>query len=123
MNRLKRMNILWVHQTRVAVNYGSNRVNRGGSWNNNARNCRSANRNNNDPDNRNNDLGFRLLSSLSCQKCIVYGWCISAWIMTRPLSSAGICRTKKSLLTASGRNLEGGGGFFFIHAFTVNFMQ
>ena len=39
---------------------GSNRVNRGGSWNNNARNCRSANRNNNDPDNRNNNLGFRV---------------------------------------------------------------
>ena len=42
---------------------GSNRVNRGGSWNNNARNCRSANRNRNDPDNRNNNLGFRLCLS------------------------------------------------------------
>ncbi|MBM4093652.1 MAG: hypothetical protein FJ276_30240 [Planctomycetes bacterium] len=40
---------------------GSNRVNRGGSWNNNARNCRSANRNRNDPDNRNNNLGFRVV--------------------------------------------------------------
>jgi hypothetical protein len=36
---------------------------RGGSWNNNAQNCRSANRNNNEPDNRNNNLGFRLASS------------------------------------------------------------
>lgn len=36
---------------------------RGGSWNNDAANCRSANRNNNWPDNRNNDLGFRLSSS------------------------------------------------------------
>jgi len=35
-------------------------VNRGGSWNNNAENCRTANRNNNDPGNRNNNLGFRL---------------------------------------------------------------
>jgi hypothetical protein len=35
-------------------------VNRGGSWNNNARNCRSANRNNNSPGNRNNNLGLRL---------------------------------------------------------------
>jgi formylglycine-generating enzyme required for sulfatase activity len=38
---------------------GSNRVIRGGSWNNNAINCRTANRNNNTPDNRNNNLGFR----------------------------------------------------------------
>jgi hypothetical protein len=35
---------------------------RGGSWNNNAQNCRSANRNNNTPDNRNNNIGFRLVS-------------------------------------------------------------
>lgn len=39
---------------------GSNRVNRGGSWNNTARNCRVSNRNNNDPSNRNNNLGLRL---------------------------------------------------------------
>jgi len=39
---------------------GSNRVNRGGSWNNNAANTRAANRNRNNPDNRNNNLGFRL---------------------------------------------------------------
>ena len=43
---------------------GSNRVNRGGSWNNNLQNCRSANRNNNTPDNRNSNLGFRLVLSL-----------------------------------------------------------
>ncbi|MCP3869357.1 MAG: SUMF1/EgtB/PvdO family nonheme iron enzyme [Gammaproteobacteria bacterium] len=38
---------------------GAKRVIRGGSWNDNARNCRSACRNNNHPDNRNNNLGFR----------------------------------------------------------------
>ena len=32
---------------------------RGGSWNNNQRNVRVANRNRNDPDNRNNNVGFR----------------------------------------------------------------
>nr|MBP7463783.1 SUMF1/EgtB/PvdO family nonheme iron enzyme [Bacteroidales bacterium] len=43
---------------------GSNRVLRGGSWNNNARNCRVSNRNNNSPDNRNNNNnGFRLVLS------------------------------------------------------------
>jgi retron-type reverse transcriptase len=41
----------------------SNRVNRGGSWNNNAGNCRVANRNNNSPGNSNNNLGFRLACS------------------------------------------------------------
>ncbi|MFK7844955.1 MAG: SUMF1/EgtB/PvdO family nonheme iron enzyme [Rhodothermales bacterium] len=41
----------------------SNRVIRGGSWNNNARNVRSSYRNNNDPENRNNNLGFRLVST------------------------------------------------------------
>ncbi|MCC5626354.1 SUMF1/EgtB/PvdO family nonheme iron enzyme [Nostoc sp. CHAB 5715] len=34
---------------------------RGGSWNNNPRNCRSANRNRNARDNRNNNVGFRVV--------------------------------------------------------------
>ena len=42
---------------------GSNRVLRGGSWNNNAANLRVANRNNNWPNNRNNNLGFRLTNT------------------------------------------------------------
>ena len=42
---------------------GSNRVNRGGSWNTNAVNCRAANRDRNTPENRNNNLGFRLARS------------------------------------------------------------
>jgi hypothetical protein len=36
------------------------RVVRGGSWNNNQDNARTAYRNNNTPDNRNNNLGFRV---------------------------------------------------------------
>lgn len=43
---------------------GSNRVKRGGSWNNNSDNCTSSNRNNNDPSNRNDNNGFRLSSTL-----------------------------------------------------------
>ncbi|MGE0371857.1 MAG: SUMF1/EgtB/PvdO family nonheme iron enzyme [Gammaproteobacteria bacterium] len=36
---------------------------RGGSWNNNPANLRVSNRNRNTPDNRNNNLGFRLVQS------------------------------------------------------------
>ena len=39
------------------------RVLRGGSWNNNPENARSSNRNRNNPDNRNNNIGFRVLCS------------------------------------------------------------
>jgi hypothetical protein len=39
------------------------RVLRGGSWNNNPDNARGSNRNTNDPDNRNNNFGFRVVSS------------------------------------------------------------
>jgi len=38
---------------------------RGGSWNNNPENCRSAYRNYNNPDNANNNNGFRVVSSAS----------------------------------------------------------
>lgn len=41
---------------------GSHRVMRGGSWNNSAKNCRVANRNNKTPGNRNNN-GFRVVLS------------------------------------------------------------
>jgi formylglycine-generating enzyme required for sulfatase activity len=40
------------------------RVLRGGAWNNNPENLRSANRNRNQPDNRNNNVGFRVASTL-----------------------------------------------------------
>jgi len=39
---------------------GSSRVIRGGSWNNNGNRLRAANRNNRTPDNRNNNVGFRV---------------------------------------------------------------
>jgi formylglycine-generating enzyme required for sulfatase activity len=38
-------------------------VKRGGSWDNNGQNLRSAQRNNDNPSNRNNNLGFRLVRS------------------------------------------------------------
>ena len=39
---------------------GASRVLRGGSWNNNTRNLRAANRNHNHADNRNNNIGLRV---------------------------------------------------------------
>jgi hypothetical protein len=43
---------------------GHKRVLRGGSWNNNGRNLRSANRNANAPDERNHNIGVRLAGAL-----------------------------------------------------------
>ncbi len=47
---------------------GENRVLRGGSWINNGRNCRSANRNGNLPENRNDNVGFRPVSPIKRMK-------------------------------------------------------
>ncbi|MFN6138478.1 MAG: formylglycine-generating enzyme family protein, partial [Planctomycetota bacterium] len=49
----------------VGPSTGSNRVGRGGSWNDGAAYCRSALRDGNAPDDRNNYLGFRLALSPS----------------------------------------------------------
>jgi len=70
----------------VSGRRGSNRVKRGGSWNNNGNNCRSANRNNNNPSNTNNNIGFRLSSSSRRQLAGVHGCPRRAPVMTRPLS-------------------------------------
>ncbi len=85
------------------VDNGSNRVIRGGSWNNTARNCTATNRNRNHPANRNNDVGFRLASSSLRRDHIVHGWYECAKVMTRPLSRAGECRTKRRMPAAAGR--------------------
>ena len=45
--------------TEVDRERAAERVVRGGSWNDNARNVRAAYRNRNAPDNRNDNLGFR----------------------------------------------------------------
>ncbi len=50
---------------------GENRVLRGGSWINNGRNCRSAYRNMNDPGNRNDNAGLRLVRAQQGQKAFL----------------------------------------------------
>ena len=69
---------------------GSYRVIRGGNFNNNAQNVRSANRNNNSPGNRNNNIGVRLLSTGSSPKRRVYGAvsCVSDPVQALILRSA-----------------------------------
>ena len=68
---------------RVQAFKGEGRVLRGGSWNNNGRNVRSAQRNNNTPDNRNNNIGFRLARAQ----------CDAGWRRTDPacIRSVSIC--------------------------------
>jgi formylglycine-generating enzyme required for sulfatase activity len=51
-------------RVRVAlVRSTTNRVIRGGSWNNDTNNVRSSNRNNDTPGNTNNNIGFRVAST------------------------------------------------------------
>jgi formylglycine-generating enzyme required for sulfatase activity len=45
------------------------RLIRGGSWNNNQRNARCACRNRDLPDNFNNNIGFRMILSISLSPC------------------------------------------------------
>ncbi len=52
---------------------GHKRVLRGGSWNNNGRNLRSANRNANTPDNRNDNIGLRLAGALQAVRWAIGG--------------------------------------------------
>ena len=87
-----------------------NRVLRGGSWNNNARNTRSANRNRNAPDNRNNNNGFRVCLCLStlqvfgvpkyqCQNWPVYEPARRAEVQSTTLPRVAIRRGQKMFRT------------------------
>ena len=52
----------------------ASRVLRGGSWNNdNHDNFRCANRNYNNPDNRNDNNGFRVASTIPCRSAAFHG--------------------------------------------------
>jgi len=83
---------------------GLNRMNCRGSSNNNDRNCRSANRNDNDPGNRNNNAGFRLLNTrrtffrsftdgrsvLVVSRCLSCSIWQTGWRMKEPLRLVGL---------------------------------
>lgn len=98
---------------------GSNRVIRGGSWNNNAQNLRSANRNNDGPDNRNNNVGFRLVSTCKSLRPegAVQGLHLRAQAMSRSLSRADVKASDEyhqAVASGSSVGVEGRYGYFFI---------
>jgi hypothetical protein len=60
---------------------------RGGSWNNNPQHVRVANRNNNTPGNRNNNIGFRLANTgKNARNGLLYGTCRSGDFLSSRLS-------------------------------------
>lgn len=67
---------------------GEGRVCRGGSWINNGRNLRSAYRNHNDPDNRNNNIGFRLAAAQQGRSPVDQLSFLSGWLHLRRIQGA-----------------------------------
>ena len=82
----------------------TNRVIRGGSWNDESVNCRAAYRNRNEPQNLNDNLGFRVAAA-PCAR----GGCPAGW--NRPLSSpawAGKISTRGRPVLVAIANARGG---------------
>ena len=66
----------------VTDNGGSSRVIRGGSWANNTRNLRCANRNRRHPGNRNQNQGFRVVCRVAAEHVL----------MTKPMRNVQVTR-------------------------------
>ncbi len=82
----------------------ANRVKRGGNWNNSAINCTTANRNNNNPANRNNNIGLRLAASsqLNCTDgCLMLNRSLSCSIADRQIHSFFWAAESKRLKSAA----------------------
>ena len=95
----------YTKRLRKEILEGSNRVLRGGSWNDNARNCRVANRNNNSPDNRNNNTGFRL--------SLAHNTVSDDHLMNRESSCVSISETENEQSCIDGQSMLVGDGLSF----------
>lgn len=87
----RRMTATWATMTGCGRGrQGSNRVNRGGAWNSNARNLRAANRNANEPGNRNDNLGFRLAGAQTLPRAA----CVRSAPDQTAVATGGACRRR-----------------------------
>ena len=80
---------------------GSNRVKRGGSFDNDDDNLRVSNRNDDNPSDDNDNLGLRCCSSRHRQTGCLHGRSLRAGRDHRLSSRAGAIRTKSSLRSGS----------------------
>lgn len=80
---------------------------RGGSWNNNPANLRVSNRNRNTPDNRNNNLGFRLVQSARTPRAAAFTD-VTGGVADIHESASGPCREAgaEKCVTEGGRRGE-----------------
>jgi len=62
----KELSLKWMIK-KGQINSSTNRVLRGGAWNNNANNLRCSKRNNNNPNNTNNNNGFRFVNTIKAR--------------------------------------------------------
>jgi Sulfatase-modifying factor enzyme 1 len=86
---------------------GSNRVLRGGSWNNTSQNLRSANRNDNGPDDRNSNVGFRLVSTKMLPEFAVQGQYVRAQGFVQAITQCQQqCWTNRPEAEAAGSESE-----------------
>jgi hypothetical protein len=74
---------------------------RGGSWNNNAINVRTSNRNRNEPSNRNNNVGFR------CANTLVRPVKMLQWLTATAASAGGDCPAGYPVLERRARSVPG----------------
>ena len=83
---------------------------RGGSWNNNARNCRSAYRNRNEPDNRNNNIGFRLAAAptrtdVPREPAVTQSRLRGGQMMVQAQGGSSYCKTSLGFFSLSTRSI------------------